>query len=88
MSVQTIPLSAAKYFWGDDISDLDLQNHKKYIIQTLLDKGDRESLRWLFSTFGKREIKQLLPDLKLSKETLLSCESKKSANFWKMYLTD
>lgn len=75
---KTIPSSAAKYFWGDNLHDLDLQNHKKYIIQTLLEKGDQESLRWLFSVFGRKTIKQLLSDLKLSR---------KSANFWAIYLS-
>ena len=79
MPIQTIPPFAAKYFWGDNLQDLDLQNHKKYIIQTLLDKGNQESLHWLFSVFDKKAIKQLLPGLKLSK---------KSANFWAVYLLD
>lgn len=78
MSAQTIPPSVAKYFWGDNLKDLDIHNHKSYIIQTLLEKGNKESLRWLFATFDKKSVKHLLPTLKLSK---------KSANFWDIYFS-
>jgi hypothetical protein len=79
MSVQSIPTSFSKFFWGDNLNELNLKNHKKDIIQTILERGNKESLDWLFSLYGKQEIIQLLPNLKLSK---------KSANFWKIYLTD
>ena len=78
MPANNIPYSVAKYFWGDDLKDLNLESHKRYIVQTLLEKGNRESLEWLFSHFNKRIILDLLPGLKLSQ---------KSANFWKIYLS-
>lgn len=77
MSAQRFPPSVSKYFWGDNLKELDLQNHKRYIIQTILENGNRESLNWLFSTYEKPLIRQLLSGLKLSR---------KSANFWNIYL--
>jgi len=73
-----IPDDAKKYFWGDDLSDLSWEKHKKYIIQTLLEKGDLASWRWLFTKVSKSEVKELLPDLRLQP---------KSSNFWKIYLS-
>lgn len=73
-----LPSFAAKYFWGDNLQDLDLHTHKKYILQTILEKGDQASLKWLFATFSKEEIKNTLPELKLSK---------KSAQFWRIYFS-
>jgi hypothetical protein len=73
-----LPLEAQKYFWGDDLSDLSWEKHKNYIVQTLLEKGDLVSVRWLFTKISKEEVRLLLPDLHLQP---------KSSNFWKIYLS-
>jgi hypothetical protein len=78
MSTSPIPAFVTKYFWGDNLQELSLQSNRNYIVQTLLNLGDREALHWLFSNLEKQEVKQLVPTLKLDK---------KSANFWKLYLS-
>ena len=75
---QLLPNQAKKYFWGDNLDELSWQEHKKYIIQTLLERGELESLRWLFTKVTKEEVKTLLPDLRLQS---------RSSNFWKIYLS-
>ena len=72
------PSQIKKYFWGDNLAGLDWTKHKKYIIQTLLDKGDEEAVKWLFTKVNRNEIQKLLPTLKLRS---------KSANFWQLYLS-
>jgi len=72
-----IPPTITKYFWGDNLQELDFHTHQKYITQTLLEKGDITATQWLFTQIPKTQIKSLLPELKLSK---------KSANFWSLYL--
>ncbi len=74
----TLPLFVAQYFWGDNLQEINLEKHAKYIAQTLLERGDTEALNWLFSVFPKQVIKKNLPDLKMSK---------KSTHFWKIYLS-
>ncbi len=74
----TLPPNVTQYFWGDNLQELDPQVHAKYIAQTLLEKGDSAALHWLFSIIPHRAIKVMLPDLKMSK---------KSAHFWKVYLS-
>lgn len=74
----TLPQTIAKYFWGDNLDDLNWVQHSKYITQTLLEKGDTEAVKWLFSLIKRDEIKQLLPSLKLSP---------RSKNFWQIYLS-
>jgi len=69
---------AQRYFWGDDLNELQWPKHKKYIIQTLLDKGNKQALQWLFTKTSRSEIKDLLPSLKLTP---------KSDNFWRIYLS-
>lgn len=73
-----LPQSVKRYFWGDNLQELNPQIHAKYITQTLLEKGDSEALNWLFLVFSSQVIKAMLPDLKLSE---------KSAHFWKVYLS-
>lgn len=74
---QPLPHYVTQYFWGDDLSQLDLEINQKYIIETLLEKGNDKALHWLFSKVEKQTIINYLPTLKLSK---------KSEHFWKIYL--
>lgn len=78
MDNQNIPSDIAKYFWGDNLKELSLGKNQKYIIQTLLETGNSEALKWLFSVIDKQTIKNFLPSLRLSE---------KSAHFWNIYLS-
>jgi hypothetical protein len=78
MSLRSVPSYVTKYFWGDNIDQLDVEKSKKYIIQTLLEQGNKKAVSWLFATFDAKTIRNLLPEIKLSK---------KSAHFWQIYLS-
>lgn len=78
MSQSSVPPMVSKYFWGDNLAELSWQKHHKYIIQTLLEKGDTAPLRWLFEHVTREEVKRLLPTLRLQK---------RSHNFWSIYLS-
>ena len=73
-----LPATLKKYFWGDELNDIKWPNHKKYIVQTLLERGNSGAIKWLFNFVSKVQIRQMLPGLRLSK---------KSLNFWKIYLS-
>jgi len=73
-----IPTTVEKYFWGDDLSELSWTRHKKYIAQTLLEKGNLTALHWLFGRVSRQEVKKMLPTLRLQK---------RSSNFWNIYLS-
>lgn len=73
-----LPETVKKFFWGDNLGELDWEKHKKYITQTLLEKGDSSAIHWLFSVTNKKELQSMLPQLRLDK---------KSANFWSIYLS-
>ncbi len=77
MYMQKLPPNVTKYFWGDDLNELNLNDHQDYIIQTLLDNGDEHAIRWLLRTYCKNDLYEMLPRLKLSP---------RSANFWNIYL--
>lgn len=73
-----LPVTLKKYFWGDDLDDIKWPDHKKYIAQTLLDKGNENAINWLFNRISKLQLKKMVPRLKMSK---------RSSNFWKIYLS-
>ena len=73
-----ITFEAKKYFWGDDLNELNWEKHSQYIIQTLLDKGDSASVTWLFEQIPSQEVLKMLPSLTLSSQT---------RNFWEIYLS-
>ena len=78
MEKHVIPSSLQHYFWGDDLIKLNLKDHETYIVQTLLENGDTNALKWLFSVVNKQKIHHVLSSLRLSK---------KSSNFWQIYLS-
>jgi len=73
-----LPVRLKKYFWGDNLDDIKWPSHKKYIAQTLLEKGNRGAISWLFKRISKVKVAQMLPKLRMSK---------KSLHFWKIYLS-
>lgn len=73
-----LPKQVKKYFWGDNLALLSWPKHKRYILQTLLERGDLSSLHWVFKNASKEEVLQMLPGLRLRE---------KSANFWRVYLS-
>ncbi|HSW88379.1 MAG TPA: hypothetical protein VLG12_04410 [Candidatus Saccharimonadales bacterium] len=77
MNSTQLPEFITRYFWGDDLQQLDFSKNKKYILQTLLERGNQKAIQWLFSMVDRNSIKSMLPTIKLSK---------KSAHFWDIYL--
>jgi hypothetical protein len=76
MNNQPVPPFITKYFWGDDLAQLSLESNQKYIVETLLEKGDEKALHWLFSSIDKQILANYLQTLKLSK---------KSEHYWSIY---
>lgn len=73
----SLPKYVQKYFWGDDLSQLNWENNQKYISKTLLEKGDKKSVSWLLKKTGRKKIKEQIPQFNLDP---------KSENFWQLYL--
>jgi len=65
-------------FWDIDWSKIDLEKHKTYVIERVLELGDPEAVGWLFSVYSDAEIKRVL-------ETSRNI-SAKSANYWTIIL--
>lgn len=53
-------LQKQSLFWDVDLNSLDTKDHATYIIERVLDFGDDEDIRWLFSVYPKAIIKETL----------------------------
>ncbi len=73
-----IDLMLKKYFWDIDFETLEVGKDKKYIIERILELGDENATRWIFKNFSKEDI---LNALKNNRKI-----SKKSLNFWNLFL--
>ena len=65
-----------KYFWDVNSAKLDLDVHKTYIIERVLDMGDEPAVAWLRRRYSKADILRVAE----SSRRL----SVKSKNFWKL----
>ena len=74
MSASHIPEEFKKYFWSVDFALLDVNRSKNYIIFQILEFGDEKATRWLFDTYKKSEIIDVVKKRRGF--------SKKSANYW------
>ena len=75
--MKNLPASVLKFFWGDDLSDLSWEKHRDYIAKTILEKGDKEAIRWLLENADKEYLKKIVKEKRMDL---------KSKNFWSIYL--
>jgi len=53
-----VQISAVLYpiLWDVDIDSIDIQKHKSFLIERILNYGDEDCYRWMFKTFTREEI--------------------------------
>ncbi|OGY26189.1 MAG: hypothetical protein A2Z11_01245 [Candidatus Woykebacteria bacterium RBG_16_43_9] len=72
--MKKIPKEFQKYFWDVAINSVDAEKYSRYVIERLLEYGDKRGVSWLVITYPKESI---ISVLKISRNL-----STKSANFW------
>lgn len=70
-----IPLNIKKLFW--DAGTIDLKEHASHVIERVLEFGDDEACKWLFLTFDRDAIIDVIENNKAL--------SRKSRAFWKAW---
>ncbi len=55
-----IPEEFRCFFWDTDIEKIDLIVNKFYIIEKLINEGNEKTLAWLFNTYSREEIKEVI----------------------------
>ena len=78
MNEVNLPTKFKYLFWDCDFEKLNLQVNGKFIIARILEKGDLDSLKWLFKTYTEVEIFEISQNIKLV--------SPKTQTFWKLYI--
>ena len=78
MEEMELPEMLKKYFWDCSFEDLRLTQYPIFISERVLNLGDMDSLRWLFSKIDKK----FLIDLVNKSRNL----NKKTKNYWKLML--
>ena len=78
MEKMELPEMVRKYFWDCSFEDLRLAQYPIFISERVLNLGDMDSLRWLFSKIDK----EFLIDLVNKSRNL----NKKAKNYWKLML--
>lgn len=75
--MQTLPQNIRNYLWDVNLETLSKEKHSKYIIERLLEYGDKEALAWLNENYEENQIVQVL---KTSKRI-----SSKTGTFYALY---
>ena len=72
--VKKLPLFLKQYFWDVDFNKVDKKQSGPYIIHRLLDRGNDRAIRWMFKTYSKSLISEVVTNRRGF--------SPKTANFW------
>ena len=78
MEKMELPEMLRKYFWDCSFEDLRLAQYPIFISERILNLGDMDSLRWLFSKIDK----EFLIDLVNKSRNL----NKKTKHYWELML--
>lgn len=73
-----LPSCIKKYFWETDAEKIDPDKYPYFVIERILEYGDKKALRWLLKNFKLCKIKNVL--LQRRNISLLS------ANYWALIL--
>lgn len=71
-------LKKQSLFWDIDLTELDSQSNKAFIVKRILGMGDRSDLHWAIKFYGMNFLREIF----LKSVNQLDA---KSRNFWKLY---
>ncbi|MBI4716115.1 MAG: hypothetical protein HY760_09320 [Nitrospirae bacterium] len=73
-----LPSFLKSYLWDVDPASVDEKTHGRFLIERLLEEGDVEAVRWVFATFPRTTIREVIRDTRRL--------SRRSAVFWSLIL--
>jgi hypothetical protein len=60
MKRKKIPQSLISLFWPYNLEELDLKRDKELIVTQILNYGNWQDLKWLYSVYSEKDIKEVL----------------------------
>jgi len=73
-----IPQYLKTYFWDTKLNDINLKTNSPFVIERILELGDKKGIHWLLETYQPRDIKATV----IRSRNI----SPKTANFWRLKL--
>lgn len=71
-----LPEFLRKYFWDVDFSGLDAEKYPYFVIERILEHGDKKSVKWITNNYKISQIKEAL----IKRKSI----SPKSAVYWSL----
>lgn len=75
-----VPKFIRPFLWSYDTTAIDLKRDKERIITNVLNLGTEKAVKWLFTTYSKEEIAEIVANPKPGEW------NKKSINYWSLVL--
>ena len=78
--MSSVPEKFKPIFWDTSLDSLDTKEHKRYIIERILEFGDEEAYRWMFANYSDEDIIDTVKkSRRISRKTAIMM-----ANFYKI----
>jgi len=55
-----LPADVARLFWEIDVTTLDLERHRDYVLERVMTRGGLEAMRWLVRTYDRAQLAEFL----------------------------
>jgi len=78
MKQETLPIFLQKYFWDVNFSDVKKVENSQFIIERILEHGNKRAISWLFKNYFHKEIKEVIYKTRFL--------SPRSLFFWTIFL--
>jgi hypothetical protein len=75
-----LPEQFRRFFWDVDFDDLNFDKYPRFIAERLLNYGDPDSIKWLYSTTGISYIRSVIEQSRNL--------NAKARNYWQIMLDD
>ena len=58
--MELIPKFLKKYFWDVDFREIDKTKNSHFVIERILEYGDKKDIHWLFGSYSLNQIKEVV----------------------------
>jgi hypothetical protein len=74
---ENTPLTVKNLFWEYNTTEINLNKHKPFVVERILEKGNFESIKWLFKLYSISDIRKTIAQS--------SNISQKTLDFWQNF---
>ena len=56
--MKTLPKFLEKYFWDVEFKEIDKTKNSRFVIERILEYGEKKAVQWLFKSYPLKQIKE------------------------------